>query len=112
MAESYMKTLKHEEVDAGAYDNLAHAGAAIGEFIETIYDRRRLHSALDYLSPVEFEISQPWAAAQQPMASIVASSPTFTLKNWQSASGQRYAVESRARIAVRQYFPTFHFVHN
>ena len=58
MAESYMKTLKHEEVDAGAYDNLAHAGAAIGEFIETIYDRRRLHAALDYLSPVEFEISQ------------------------------------------------------
>ena len=72
-----------EEVDASACDNLDHARAAIGKFIETIYNRQRLHSALGDLSPVEFEISQPWAAAQQPMASIVASSPTFTLKNWQ-----------------------------
>ena len=60
---------------ASAYDNLAHARAAIGEFIETIYNRQRLHSALGDLSPVEFEISQPWAAAQQPMASTVASNP-------------------------------------
>jgi putative transposase len=75
MAESFMKTLKHEEVDASAYRDLAHARAAIGQFIEEVYNRQRLHSALDYLSPVEFEFNQPWAAAQQPKALTQPSCP-------------------------------------
>ena len=66
MAESFVKTLKHEEVDASAYCDLAHASAAIGEFIEAAYNRQRLHSALAYQSPVEFESKQPRTAAQQP----------------------------------------------
>lgn len=66
MAESFMKTLKHEEVDASAYRDLAHARSAIGEFIDTVYNRQRLHSALAYLSPMEFETNRPWAATQQP----------------------------------------------
>ena len=67
MAESFMKTLKHEEVDGSAYRDLNHARAGIGEFIETVYNTQRLHSALAYLSPVEFETrpSLP-AVAQQP----------------------------------------------
>jgi putative transposase len=68
-AESFMKTLKTEEVDGSAYTDLAHARAAIGAFIEEVYNRQRLHSALAYLSPTEFEASQPGAAAQQPQAS-------------------------------------------
>lgn len=68
MAESFMRTLKHEEVDGSAYRDLAQARAAIGEFIEVIYNHQRLHSALAYMSPVEFEFNEPWAAAQQPMA--------------------------------------------
>ncbi len=75
MAESFMKTLKHEEVDASAYRDLAHARAAIGEFIETAYNRQRLHSALAYLSPVEFESNQPRAAVQQPGAVTQPSCP-------------------------------------
>ena len=55
MAESFMKTLKTEEVDGADYRNLEHAKQAIGAFIETVYNRQRLHSALDYLSPIEFE---------------------------------------------------------
>jgi len=75
MAESFMKTLKHEEVDASAYRDLAHARAAIGEFIETAYNRQRLHSALAYLSPVEFQSNHPRAAAQQPEAMTQTSCP-------------------------------------
>ncbi|HEY5412660.1 MAG TPA: IS3 family transposase [Caulobacteraceae bacterium] len=58
MAESFMKTLKTEEVDASAYCDLNDARSRVGEFIEQVYNRQRLHSALDYLSPLEFELSQ------------------------------------------------------
>ncbi len=58
MAESFMKTLKTEEVDATSYRDLADASARIGQFIEAVYNRQRLHSALRYLSPEEFETNQ------------------------------------------------------
>jgi transposase InsO family protein len=54
-AESFMKTLKHEEVDASAYKDAAEARARIGAFIDEVYNRQRLHSALDYKPPVEYE---------------------------------------------------------
>jgi putative transposase len=54
-AESFMKTLKVEEVDGRRYQNFDHATSMIGTFIEEMYNEQRLHSALDYLSPVEFE---------------------------------------------------------
>jgi putative transposase len=54
-AESFMKTLKTEEVNGKAYANIDDARRQIGEFIETIYNRQRLHSALGYKPPVEFE---------------------------------------------------------
>ena len=57
-AESFMKTLKAEEVDGQTYRNLAHAKSSIGTFIEEIYNRQRLHSSLKYLSPTEFEHSR------------------------------------------------------
>jgi putative transposase len=63
MAESFMKTLKHEEVDASDYHNLDHARSAIGEFIEGVYNRQRLHSALAYQSPTEFEAHNRGATA-------------------------------------------------
>ena len=56
-----MRTLKREEVDAGAYRDLAHASAAIRAFIDTAYNSQRLHSALAYLSPAGFESNQPRA---------------------------------------------------
>src|SRR5262249_40239178 len=54
-AESFMKTLKSEEVNASRYLNLEDATASIGTFIEQRYNLRRLHSALGYQSPAEFE---------------------------------------------------------
>jgi putative transposase len=53
--ESFIKTLKREEIYARRYDNLEHLRANIEEFIEEYYNRQRLHSALGYHSPEEFE---------------------------------------------------------
>jgi putative transposase len=54
-AESFMSTLKREEVDGRAYRTAHEARGAIGRFIEDIYNRQRLHSALNYLAPADFE---------------------------------------------------------
>jgi len=53
--ESFMKTLKREEIYANRYDDLEHLRTNIEEFIEQYYNRQRLHSALGYRSPEEFE---------------------------------------------------------
>ena len=53
--ESFIKTLNREEIYARRYDNLEHLRANIEEFIEEYYNRQRLHSALGYRSPEEFE---------------------------------------------------------
>jgi hypothetical protein len=50
-----MKTLKREEIYARRYENLEHLRANIEEFIEEYYNRQRLHSALGYRPPEEFE---------------------------------------------------------
>jgi len=66
MAESFMRTLKREEVDGRAYRDLADAEASIGTFLETTYNRQRLHSALNYQAPELFEARPPLAPG--PMA--------------------------------------------
>ena len=53
--ESFMKTLKYEEVYRQEYRDLAEARVSIREFLEKIYNQKRLHSALGYLPPAEFE---------------------------------------------------------
>jgi putative transposase len=55
--ESFLKTLKYEEVYRSEYRDLADAYARIGEFLEVVYNQKRLHSALDYRSPAAFEQS-------------------------------------------------------
>jgi transposase InsO family protein len=55
MAESFMRTLKHEEVDGRAYRDLAEARSRIEAFLEEVYNRQRLHSALAYRPPAAFE---------------------------------------------------------
>ena len=53
--ESFMKTLKYEEVLRNEYRDLADARASIREFLEKIYNEKRLHSALGYMPPARFE---------------------------------------------------------
>jgi len=58
-AESFMKTLKQEEVDGRAYRTAQDARRHIGRFIEEVYNRQRLHSALNYRPPEEYESQLP-----------------------------------------------------
>jgi transposase InsO family protein len=60
--ESFMKTLKYEEVFRSDYRDLQEAQLSIREFLEKICNTKRLHSALGYVPPAEFEAN---LAAQQ-----------------------------------------------
>lgn len=65
-AERFMRTLKEEEVDLSDYRDFADAQQQIGQFIEDVYNQKRIHSSLGYLTPTEFEAvwhSRPEAAS-------------------------------------------------
>ena len=68
--ESFMKTLKYEEVYRQDYRDLTEAYASIDRFIEKIYNGKRLHSALGYRPPIEFEcaLSLPPSSSQSQVA--------------------------------------------
>ncbi|MER9616302.1 integrase core domain-containing protein [Mesorhizobium sp. M0207] len=68
-AERFMRTLKDEEVDGRDYRDIIDAKKSIGEFIERAYNRQRLHSALDYLLPDEYEAGLT-RLRQGPLAAI------------------------------------------
>jgi len=61
-AERLMRTIKEEEVDLSEYRDLDDAREQIGCFIDQVYMQKRIHSALGYLTPVEFEVN--WRRAQ------------------------------------------------
>jgi putative transposase len=56
-AERFIRTLKYEEVYMNEYEDMREARERIGHFLEEVYNRKRLHSALGYLLPAEFEQS-------------------------------------------------------
>jgi transposase InsO family protein len=61
-AERLMRTIKEEEVDLSEYADFHDAYRSIGRFLEDVYTRKRIHSALGYLTPAEFEAH--WRARQ------------------------------------------------
>lgn len=61
-AERLMRTIKEEEVDLSDYEDYHHAYQQIGQFLEDVYMRKRVHSSLKYLTPAEFEAA--WLSKQ------------------------------------------------
>jgi putative transposase len=57
-AERLMRTIKEEEVDLTEYEDFADALRQLGRFLDEVYNRKRIHSSLGYLTPSEFE--QQW----------------------------------------------------
>ena len=72
LSDALMKTLKYEEVLRNEYRDLADARTSIAQFLEKVYNQKRLHSALGYRPPAEFEaqlaIESKAAAARQLVA--------------------------------------------
>ena len=55
IAERFMRTLKYEAIYMNVYDTIAEVLSSVEHFIERVYNRKRLHSALGYVPPAEFE---------------------------------------------------------
>jgi transposase InsO family protein len=62
-AERLMRTIKEEEVDLSEYQDYADAYRQLGRFLDSVYNRKRIHSSLGYLTPVEFE--EHWLEQQR-----------------------------------------------
>jgi hypothetical protein len=79
-----MKTLKREEIYANAYENLEHLRANLEIFLEEYYNQQRLHSALGYRTPEEFERQ---TQCQSETADAKAATITFVAGLAQSSTG-------------------------
>ena len=61
-AERLMRTIREEEISLTEYEDFADARRQLGRFLDAVYNRKRIHSSLGYLTPAEFE--QQWRADQ------------------------------------------------
>jgi putative transposase len=68
-AERLMRTIKEEEVDLSEYEDLADARRQLGRFLDDVYNTKRIHSSLGYLTPAEFR--QQWINMQPTELSVV-----------------------------------------
>jgi putative transposase len=62
MMESFFSSFKAECIEGRTYQSRSQARQAIFEYLETFYNRQRLHSSLEYQSPVQFEQQNTWAS--------------------------------------------------
>lgn len=93
-AERIMRTIKEEEIDLADYRNFADAYAQIGHFIEQVYQHKRIHSALGYLTPAEFEAK--WRAQQT----------TDVLMNSRCVLASSHTDPNQGELTARQQNPS------
>ena len=93
-AERIMRTIKEEEIDLADYHNFADAYAQIGHFIEQVYQHKRIHSALGYLTPAEFEAK--WRAQQT----------TDVLMNSRCVLASSHTDPNQGELTARQQNPS------
>jgi transposase InsO family protein len=96
--ESFMRTLKREEIYANSYRDLEDLRVHIEEFIERYYNRIRLHSALGYLPPEEFEQKAGGTASDNAGGSAAASMSFFRhgeIYRWDQKPGQERGEPNR-----------------
>jgi transposase InsO family protein len=65
-AERLMRTIREEEIDLSEYRDFADAYGQLGRFLDDVYNRKRIHSSLGYLTPAEYE--QQWLREQRATA--------------------------------------------
>jgi len=101
-SESFMKTLKREEIYANQYRDLEHLRTHIEEFIENYYNRQRLHSPLGYRPPEEFE---PQAQDADSMTQLCSPSLEFFLGGEEKTSTRM--LEQGTQTAVPLFIEVF-----
>ena len=102
-AESFMKTLKAEEVNGAIYLDLEDAKRHIGAFIETVYNAKRLHSALGYKPPEEFEAETQAGRKPTNAQPTLVTELACLRRRGQSSLNDKQKLRIDGRVTVKSY---------